>query len=77
MANAGVMRHLATPCALPAIAEEAKVHMNLISLVPWWQKTQMLVLVPGGGRDPEVLRRVVSTKKNKKHAVSWVRVTQL
>ena len=54
------MRRFLAPYALAAIEKEAGVRRDLISLIPWWQKTIVLVVVPGGGNDPDVMAKVVS-----------------
>ena len=60
MFDACTLRHFSSKSALAATEMDARVRSGRISLVPWWLKARMLVLVPGGGRNPDVLRRVVS-----------------
>lgn len=60
------MRRFLAPSALSSIEEEAGVRRDLISLVPWWQKSRVLVVVAGGGNNKDVIKRVVSD------AVQWL-----
>eukprot|EP00904_Undaria_pinnatifida_P007132 jgi/Undpi1/3549/HiC_scaffold_16.g06921.m1 len=56
---------MVTPCALrrfwassSSIERQAGVRAGLVSLIPWWPMTRMLVVVPGGRHNPGVLRKV-------------------
>ncbi|CAM9188016.1 unnamed protein product, partial [Laminaria digitata] len=54
------LRYFSSPIALAATEEEATVRRDLISLVPLWQETRMLVLVPAGGCYRDVLPKVLN-----------------
>lgn len=60
MFDSSTMRYFSAPSTLAVVERETGIRRDLISLVPWWREARMLVVVPGGGANPSVLRRVVS-----------------
>lgn len=53
------MRHIASPTALQAVIAEADVEKTCtVSLIPWWGKSSIFVVVTNG--DWSLLAKVVS-----------------
>ena len=60
MCSPCAMRQVLAPSTLSSSEEEAAVRPGLISLVPWWQETRVLVVALDGKENSDVLKSVVS-----------------
>lgn len=66
--HTAAMRRLTSPTAIEATIAEADVEeKGVVSLIPWWRKSSMLVLVTDG--DKLLLIRVVSLR-SKEHSIT-------